>query len=208
MPFHDAALQQVIPVLRISSLEGFAGAAHRSTNSCGVLVYTKYVPRRTDDAVPPSPRAGCVTTVYLHPGVDTCTNVLFSLSRCFLCSPFTTSYTHDTHTHLFRGPYDTKRAHALRTANLIVELFSYLEPRTRIRHTYEYTIDGCIAAERVARAATAVYSRMDFAPPSTHTINMCPVKSCKTLQSEVKRRKKRCQTLQSEVKRCIALISA
>ena len=103
MPFHDAALQQVIPVLRISSLEGFAGAAHRSTNSCGVLVYTKYVPRRTDDAVPPSPRAGCVTTVYLHPGVDTCTNVLFSLSRCFLCSPSTTSYTHDTHTS-FQGP--------------------------------------------------------------------------------------------------------
>ena len=108
MPFHDAALQQVIPVLRISSLEGFAGAAHRSTNSCGVLVYTKYVPRRTDDAVPPSPRAGCVTTVYLHPGVDTCTNVLFSLSRCFLCSPFTTSYTHDTHTHIFSGALTTR----------------------------------------------------------------------------------------------------
>ena len=44
MPFHGAALQQVIPILRISTLEGFDEDAHRSTGSCGVLVYAKYVP--------------------------------------------------------------------------------------------------------------------------------------------------------------------
>ena len=108
MPFHDAALQQVIPVLRISSLEGFAGAAHRSTNSCGVLVYTKntYLAEQTTPFLLLLARVVSLQYIFIRELIRAPMSY-FHYPVAF-CARRSLHHTRMTHTHIFSGALTTR----------------------------------------------------------------------------------------------------
>ena len=103
MPFYGAALQQVIPVLRISSLEGFAGAAHSSTNSCGVRVYTNtYLVEQTTPFLLLA-RVVLLQDIFIRELI--CAPMSYFHYPVALCARRSLHHTRMTHTHTsFQGP--------------------------------------------------------------------------------------------------------
>lgn len=76
-------------------------------------------------------------------------------------------------THIFPGPPTTRSALAHLPCFLPVSGSRwYPKLRARMLYTNEIVVNSFIAAEQqVASAETTVYSCIDFAPPSTHTLN-------------------------------------
>ena len=136
----------------------------------------------------------------------------YHVALCACRSPHHTRMTHKyfqrplRHEAHLRFTYCIAYGSAVRVSGAACSCM-YPELRTPIRNTNEYTVDGCIDAGQGARAATAVYSCMEFASPSTHNQHV-PRKKLQNAAKRSKTLQKRRKSLRNEVKKFITRILA